>query len=929
MPYFDDAGKPPGVIPASMKPADLQGALRRLMNAPHESCAHLLMAWAAECGEEVKCIPVKGGRAQKLFKLLFPRCCRRVKVPATGDFVLLKNGLLSHVGVYVEVGDEVRVLHAGMDSPAFLEPLARLESRMKVVGFYCGDADVARRELAEEGLGEAVGEPVSFVFFLVVGLGAAALARLFTPAVPEYSNEYNTGGAAGSSHSLNAPGNRQTPFAPPPVAAGEYLMYPVLASVFYKNYSPGQDGRDKENLYGLLDFGMGDIAVDDIKLGDTDAIDFPNLSIAPFVGDAITADYAITADGFQYDLVLGEGWQAFSTTEGRVPGYGRVLFGGRYYYPEQIPVGTIDISQAVDGVRIELPVGCAIDVPSDATYTTTAGTMNVYAGEGVISERNIIYADIDQTIRIVYAALTRPTFTIRRLILSDDITAFYSPRVPPRFTGQYTPGNPDDRRKIFTQNIPEVRELRGTTPASTVRITAVNSAEQPMPEEGRVVLDGAKLLNETSDVTGAYTTRTVRAINPIYGLAFNVVGEIYSVADNGDVEAQSSAFDLQVDFKKGAGWQNISAFISAAAIPAGFTVSGDGYSVRNADRDPVRVSLFTDAVFPADVRELQVRMRRRGVRNDDISVKDELVIASVQARQTLPALVRENQNIIGFTATADDILNGRVERVNARVRAKCPIYQNNAWTADNHFTSNPAAWMRYFLRGLRDSAGALQLGAGLAAEQINDAELATWYIFCVAHNLRFDAVFERTLPISEMAQRIAAAGRALVSFASGKAGVVPLGPNTAPVLALSAANIKKDSLKINFSPRRAFEGIEAVFRDGAKEYQQETLRETMPGVLRPERFRRLDLFGVTQRAQAVKAAKLAAARMRYSEPFKYSFQLSNMELAISAGDVVTLEHDLLGAGAGVLRLRVDAVEFRESGVRVSASPDPAELYTAF
>ena len=317
------------------------------------------------------------------------------------------------------------------------------------------------------------------------------------------------------------------------------------------------------------------------------------------------------------------------------------------------------------------------------------------------------------------------------------------------------------------------------------------------------------------------------------------------------------------------------------------------------------------------------------MRNDDISVKDELVIASVQARQTLPAIVRENQNIVAFVATADDILNGRVERVNARVRAKCPIYQNFAWTADNHFTSNPAAWMRYFLRGLRDSAGALQLGAGLAAEQINDAELATWYTFCITHNLRFDAVFERTLPISEMAQRIAAAGRALVSFASGKAGVVPLGPNTAPVLALSAANIKKDSLKINFSPRRAFEGVEAVFRDGAKEYQQETLRETMPGVLRPERFRRLDLFGVTQRAAAVKAAKLAAARMRYSEPFKYSFQLSNMELAISAGDVVTLEHDLLGAGAGVLRLRVDAVEFRESGVRVSASPDPAELYTAF
>ena len=500
---------------------------------------------------------------------------------------MLKNGLLSHVGVYVEVGDEVRVLHAGMDSPAFLEPLARLESRMKVVGFYCGDADVARRELAEEGLGEAVGEPVSFTTFLialVVGVGAAALARLFTPAVPEYSNEYNTGGAAGSSHSLNAPNNRSTPFAPPPVAAGEYLMYPVLASVFYKNYSPGQDGRDKELLYGLLDLGMGDIVADELKIGDTAAGDFPNLSISNFVGDALTENYSITLEGFMYNLSLGRGWQAFISTEGRPAGYNSVFFGGRYYYPARIPVGTINIEQEVDGLSIDLPAGCAIDLPAGATYTTTAGRLNVYSGAGVISGTDVIYADVAQTVRIAYDALTRPTITIRRLELSTPTVTYIAPSQQ-RYLISGIVGSNRFPPVYGFRTIPARARLDGATPASTVRILATNSSQHGT-EEGRVSLDGAKLLNETGNANGAYTTRTVRTVNPIYGLVFNVVGEIYSVADDGDVEAQSSAFDLQVDFKKGAGWQNISAFISAVAIPAGFTVSGDGYSVRNATATP-------------------------------------------------------------------------------------------------------------------------------------------------------------------------------------------------------------------------------------------------------------------------------------------------------------------------------------------------------
>ena len=914
MPRFNHAGKSSGFIPASMKPTDLTGVLHRLMSTPHKSCAHLLVAWAAAHGERVKCVRVKGEQKRKMYKLVFPRVCRRVISPQTGDVVLLKNDGRGHVGVFIRLGDDERVLHAATGSPAMLEPLARLESRMRIVGFYSYAADVDERELAG---GEWEDEDVGILFSLFAGAVLFFAGRyiyrkvrdylndLLNPPVPEYS------GAANPSPSLSAPGNRQTPYAPPPVACGEYLMYPVLGSLPYKYYQPVM-GEFVENLYLLFDFGMGDIVADDLKIGDTPASQLTNVTLTNQAGNATpNTPTPMAGEMLSYPLSIFGGWQAFFTAGATVSAaplapshaiHGGVVIG------KYDAIVILQIRELVTGVSFTLPRGCVLDTPAGQVYTTATSMRNVYDADsatGLRRELSPAYAAADTPIRIVYTTPERPTITIRRIGLN----------------------NPVERRRFLMDTV-----WRSADNPIAINITA-NGVRDYLANEGHVSVDGVDMSVPSGSTSAPVHTRVIKSQHPITGLAFNITGMLFDThSETGAV--LSRYMDIRITFR-GVGLNgNIVSYTTAASRPAGVTVSPlfpgfGGLRFTNNNRDAFRRTIFTTRAFPANLKEITVTMQRGTIPPDSTQVTATLSVDTIQAITAAIIAPRENQNIVAMVATADDILNGRVERVNARVRAKCPIYQNNAWTADNHFTSNPAAWMRYFLRGLRDSAGALQLGAGLAAEQINDAELATWYAFCITHNLRFDAVFERTLPISEMAQRIAAAGRALVSFASGKAGVVPLGPNTAPVLALSAANIKKDSLKITFSPRRAFEGIEAVFRDGAKEYQQETLRETMPGVLRPERFRRLDLFGVTQRAQAVKAAKLAAARMRYSEPFKYSFQLSNMELAISAGDVVTLEHDLLGAGAGVLRLRVDAVEFRESGVRVSASPDPAELYTAF
>ncbi len=240
------------------------------------------------------------------------------------------------------------------------------------------------------------------------------------------------------------------------------------------------------------------------------------------------------------------------------------------------------------------------------------------------------------------------------------------------------------------------------------------------------------------------------------------------------------------------------------------------------------------------------------------------------------------------------------------------MWNGAAWVTAH--TRNPAWWYIAVLRGARLANGRLAWGAGLTDARIDVEAIKAWGAWCDVNGHTFDAVFDGPVSLAEMLNRIAYAGCASPSVASGKHGVVWQDRADVPVAVFGMFNIKAGTFEVNYISEGLADEIEATFANEDNDYQAETLRVKVPGTTgTPQRTARIDLVGIVNPGKALERARLEAAG-QYFYRRRIAWETDAEGLMVQRGRVVMLSHDLtqwdtsgrlLGWDAGTRTLTLD------------------------
>ena len=245
----------------------------------------------------------------------------------------------------------------------------------------------------------------------------------------------------------------------------------------------------------------------------------------------------------------------------------------------------------------------------------------------------------------------------------------------------------------------------------------------------------------------------------------------------------------------------------------------------------------------------------------------------------------------------------RMVRVTA-VR-KLPLWTGSGWTAPQPTRS--IAW------AFADMARNPSYGAGLADAQIDLDGLAALDALWAARGDRLDIRFTAEEAWWEAAQRLAVCGRARVLMQGGRLRLVRDGPEDLPVALFSQRNIVEGSFGIDWlmpGPTTA-DAVEVSYID-AQTWAPERVVARLPGstAARPATIR---LDGVTGRAQALREGLYHAACARHRRRIvRFATELEGFVPA--PGDLIAVQHDLVGWGA-----QAEALAWDAAGLRLTVS----------
>ena len=264
------------------------------------------------------------------------------------------------------------------------------------------------------------------------------------------------------------------------------------------------------------------------------------------------------------------------------------------------------------------------------------------------------------------------------------------------------------------------------------------------------------------------------------------------------------------------------------------------------------------------------------------------------------------RNRLGLVLRATAQLSGPLNLVSALVSQHVPVWDAaaEAWTAPRA-TSNPAWIFRWLALGVWIGAAAegdrrLVAGAGLAAADVDDDGLKLWGAWCDAEELRCDYVV-RSESLQSVLDMVAQCGRAVVSWAGGRLGVVWDAADRAATALVTPANIIAGSYRTQWLGERVADEIVGRYIDSAQGWERRTVRRTSPGVTIIQTTTTIELTGVTTRAQAQQEVNLQAARQVYHRR-RHEWEMPLGALPAARGDVVYVTHSLIDGGqAGRLR----------------------------
>jgi predicted phage tail protein len=213
---------------------------------------------------------------------------------------------------------------------------------------------------------------------------------------------------------------------------------------------------------------------------------------------------------------------------------------------------------------------------------------------------------------------------------------------------------------------------------------------------------------------------------------------------------------------------------------------------------------------------------------------------------------------------------------------KLPVWNGSAWSAPT--TTRSPAWALADI--LRASYGAV-----LADTRIDLAQLVTLAAEWSGRGDTLDCVFDGRITVWEALGKVARAGRARPYMQGGRVHFARDRLETGVVAMFTPANMLANSFSIQYimPSEQTAEEIRVRYFSETTWKQAETIY-TLAST-DPDRFAEVDLFGVTNAAQALREATYLAQTNRYRRRL-VSFGVELEGMILSPLDPILISHDL-------------------------------------
>ncbi len=352
-------------------------------------------------------------------------------------------------------------------------------------------------------------------------------------------------------------------------------------------------------------------------------------------------------------------------------------------------------------------------------------------------------------------------------------------------------------------------------------------------------------------------------------IAIDITGRIFRLRKGRTVE---HSVDIEIEWR----------------LPGQPAAATSTVTLANDSQTPLRETLVRDLPSRDD---WTVRVRRTTEPDGDEYVYDDVTWGALRAYQADDADYA-GQTRLGARIRASGQLFGRLS---ALVQQRVPVYAAGEWGSANLPTSNPAAILRWFARGIR-VGGRLRAGLGLPDERIDHEALAAWHDWCQAQKLRCDYVVQGSDTAQRVLALIARCGRAAPTWATGKLGVVWEDADRPPTGMVTPGNVVAGSMRVVYTPGKIADEIAVRYVEPAMDWQWNTVRRSRPGLAgTPTSTATLTLKGVTTADRAAVMCNLHAARQEYHRR-TISWEMGPEGRYYPRGSVVWITHGLIDGG---------------------------------
>lgn len=365
-----------------------------------------------------------------------------------------------------------------------------------------------------------------------------------------------------------------------------------------------------------------------------------------------------------------------------------------------------------------------------------------------------------------------------------------------------------------------------------------------------------------------WVTRTTAA--DCIGIGVDIQGVAYYARDDGGIDNRTISYEVQYRATGTSG-----AWLTFAG--GSFVLVGDS------------VNVTRQSIYSAVARgQYDVRIRKTSGDVDTTRDKRQLALAQLRSHQ-YDGADYTGQRRVGIKIKASSQLNGALDELSAVAQHTVPVWVGSAWL--NQVSQNPAWLLLYFLRG-RFIGGRRAWGAGLPDSRIDIDSIKQFAAWCDRKALTCSLVLDRAASIKTVAEQIARCGRAQLTWQSGRYGVVWDDDSLPYVATFGPANIVAGSFRVSYASGQMADEIIVNFANAAKNWEADSVRKTVSGVVNPSNPITLDFVGCTTVDMAGREAALLAAAQQLLRR-KISWETDVEGLVATKGDVVMISHDMV------------------------------------